>query len=679
VSNIKFILDGKEVTAEPNKTIVNIAAENGIHIPTLCHNEKVSRTTSCFVCVVKDAKTGRFLPSCSAYPVPGQEIDASSDEVKDMRKTALELLLSEHAGDCEAPCTMACPAHAMVEEYVRAGRDGDFLECLKILKKRIPLPMSIGRVCPRFCEKDCRKNVSDKPVAINDFKRLAADMHYDEYMEELPKLNGKKVGIVGAGPAGISTAYFLRLNGIESVIYDQMPKPGGMLRYGIPEYRLPKSILDRELAHFPKMGGIKFECNRKLGDNLSMEELKKEFDAVAVTIGCWQPSSMRCEGEELAVQGIDFLQKIALNDWSGENPGKVIVVGGGNTAMDCLRTSVRLGSDDVNCFYRRTENEMPAEDIEIEEAKEEGVNFNFLTAPVKLRKENGKLILTCQKMKLGEPDASGRRRPVPIEDSEYDSEADMVIAAIGQKTDAPGGVRTNRWGGIDVSEETYHLEDHVFAAGDCVTGAATVVEGVAGGNKIADGIVDFFSHGLVKPCPEFTFNVSRGHWRSLEKDDLVYLKEDISEAPRVEFKFIPLEERKTTFKEVAPTIQKDEIMEEGKRCIECSCTAKGECKLKEFSEEYLAAPDAIKGERLKNGYDNRHPKIIQDRMKCIKCGICVKVCKEVVNQNLLSLKQRGFSTKVETAFGVVLPLSCTDCGACIKECPVGALDWKIKE
>ncbi|MCK4982374.1 MAG: FAD-dependent oxidoreductase, partial [Victivallaceae bacterium] len=525
MSNIKFILDGKEVTAEPNKTIVNIATENGIHIPTLCHNEKVSRTTSCFVCVVKDAKTGRFLPSCSAYPVPGQEIDASSDEVKDMRKTALELLLSEHAGDCEAPCTMACPAHAMVEEYVRAGRDGDFLECLKILKKRIPLPMSIGRVCPRFCEKDCRKNVSDKPVAINDFKRLAADMYYDEYMEELPELNGKKVGIVGAGPAGISTAYFLRLNGIESVIYDQMPKPGGMLRYGIPEYRLPKAILDKELAHFPKMGGIKFECNRKLGENLSMEELKKEFDAVAVTIGCWQPSSMRCEGEELAVQGIDFLQEIALNDWSGENPGKVIVVGGGNTAMDCLRTSVRLGSDDVNCFYRRTENEMPAEEIEIEEAKEEGVNFNFLTAPVKLRKENGKLILTCRKMKLGEPDASGRRRPVPIENSEYDTEADMVIAAIGQKTDAPGGVRTNRWGGIDVSEETYHLEDHVFAAGDCVTGAATVVEGVAGGNKIADGIVDFFSHGLVKPCPEFTFNVSRGHWRSLEKDDLVYLKE----------------------------------------------------------------------------------------------------------------------------------------------------------
>lgn len=679
MSKINFILDGKEVSAETNQTILCVAAENGIQIPTLCHNEKISRTSSCFVCVVKDLKTGRFLPSCSACPVPGQEIDASSDEVRDMRRTALELLLSEHNGDCEAPCTMACPAHANVEEYVRAGRKGDFMECLKILKERIPLPMSIGRVCPRFCEKDCRKNVSAKPVAINDFKRLAADMYYEDYMEELPPLNGRKVAIVGAGPAGISAAYFLRRNGIESVIYEQMPKPGGMLRYGIPEYRLPKATLDKELAHFPKMGGITFECKRKLGDNLSMDELKKDFDAVAVTIGCWQPSSMRCEGEELAVQGIDFLKDIALNDWSGDNPGKVIVVGGGNTAMDCVRTSVRLGSSDVNCFYRRTENEMPAEKIEIEEAREEGVKFSFLTAPVKLSRANGKLILTCQKMELGEPDASGRRRPVPIEGSEYDTEADMVIAAIGQKTDAPGGVRTNRWGGIDVSEEAYHLEDNVFAAGDCVTGAATVVEGVAGGRKIAFGIIDFFSHGLIKPCPEFTFNVSRGHWNSLNQDDLVYLKEDVSEEPRVEMNFIPLDERKNTFKEVCSTIGEAAMIAEGERCIECSCTAKGDCKLKKFSEEYLAVPDAIKGEKLNNGYDNRHPAIIQDRMKCIKCGICVKVCKEVVNANLLSLKQRGFSTKVETAFGQVLPLSCKECGACIEECPVGALDWKIKE
>ena len=276
--SIEFILDGRTVSAEPGQTILEVAKANGIEIPTLCREQRISRTTSCFVCVVKDKKTGRFLPSCSACPAQGQEIDASSDEVLDMRRTALNLLLSEHSGDCEAPCTMACPAHANVEEYVRAGRKGEFLESLKIIKERIPLPMSIGRVCPRFCEKECRRNVYGKPVAINEFKRLAADLYYDTYMEELPPETGKKVAIVGAGPAGLSAAYYLRRNGVAATIFEAMPKAGGMLRYGIPEYRLPKAILDRELAHFEKMG-VKFVFNRKLGENLQLEELEKEFAA----------------------------------------------------------------------------------------------------------------------------------------------------------------------------------------------------------------------------------------------------------------------------------------------------------------------------------------------------------------------------------------------------------------
>ncbi|WP_273305919.1 2Fe-2S iron-sulfur cluster-binding protein [Victivallis lenta] len=228
--SIEFILDGRTVTAEPGQTILEVATANGIKIPTLCRESRISKTTSCFVCVVRDRKTGRYMPSCAAVPAPGQEIEASSPEVLDMRKTALSLLLSEHTGDCEAPCTMACPAHANVEEYVRAGRKGEFLHSLQIIKKRIPLPMSIGRVCPRFCEKDCRRNVYGEPVAINDFKRLAADLYYDEYMEELPELTGKKVAIVGAGPGGLSAAYYLRLEGIESTIFEAQPKAGGMLR-----------------------------------------------------------------------------------------------------------------------------------------------------------------------------------------------------------------------------------------------------------------------------------------------------------------------------------------------------------------------------------------------------------------------------------------------------------------
>ena len=262
--SIEFILDGKPVSAEPGMTILDVAKANGIEIPTLCREQRISRTTSCFVCVVRDKKTGKFLPSCSSCPVPGQEIEASSPEVLEMRRTALNLLLSEHTGDCEAPCTMACPAHAAVEEYVRAGRKGDFLESLKIIKERIPLPMSIGRVCPRFCEKECRRNVCGKPVAINEFKRLAADLCYDSYLEKLPPETGRRVAVVGAGPAGLSAAYYLRRSGVAAEIFEAMPQPGGMLRYGIPEYRLPKAILDREIAHFTKLGVV-FHCGKKLG------------------------------------------------------------------------------------------------------------------------------------------------------------------------------------------------------------------------------------------------------------------------------------------------------------------------------------------------------------------------------------------------------------------------------
>jgi formate dehydrogenase major subunit len=677
VSNVTLKIDGKEVQAERGRTILQVAREMGIEIPTLCYNEKISTTTSCFVCVVKDKKTGKFLPSCAAQAADGMDVDASSEEVRNMRKTALNLLLSEHCGDCEAPCTVACPAQANIEEYVRCGREGKFLESLKIIKERIPLPMSIGRVCPRFCEKDCRRNVTDQPVAINDFKRTAADLHYDEYMEERKPLTGKKVAIVGAGPAGLSAAFFLRLEGVASDLFDMMPKPGGMLRYGIPEYRLPKATLDREIAHFEKMGGINIHSNQKLGEDFTIEELKEKYDAVVVTIGSWRSSSARIEGEEHTIGGIHFLEELARKEWqAGKNPGRTIVIGGGNTAMDCLRTSVRLGSDDVNCFYRRTEKEMPAERIEIDEAKEEGVEFHFLTSPIKLREENGKKIMTCLKMRLGEPDASGRRRPVPIEGSEYDVEADTIIAAIGQKTIAPEGLKTNRWGDVDVNETDYCMEPGVFAAGDCVSGPATVVEAVAAARRAALAVLAYFE-GETYQAP-YSINVSRGHWNHLAKDDLVYVG-DPAEHGRRSQRLIPIEERCTTFNEVAHTFTKEEILEEGKRCFECSCTDKHTCRLKEYSELYEAHPEAIPGERRAHDYDTRHSDVIMDPNKCIKCGTCVKLSREVINSSILGFKYRGFDTVLSTAFGRPISSPKDELELYIENCPTGALAWRKKD
>ncbi len=676
----EITINGTQYQVAEDQPLLEAAESLGYEIPTLCHFDILTDVGACRMCLVEDQETGRLLPSCATQVSDGINIVTDNQRIFQARKTVLDLLLSDHCGDCEAPCTIACPAHAKVEEYVRAGREGDFRKALAIIKERIPLPMSIGRVCPRFCEADCRRNVmeNEEAVAINDFKRKAADLHYEEYTEPREELTDKKVAIIGAGPAGLGTAYFLRKWGIGSDIFEKREKPGGMLRYGIPEFRLPKEILDRELDHFYKMDGVTINCSQELGRDIELEELKAKYDAVVISVGCWQPSSMRTEGEELAWGGIDFLEKLSQQGYEMEDPGETIVVGGGNTAMDCVRSALRLTDKNVHCYYRRTEEQMPAEQIEIDEAREEGCNFEFLSQPVNLREEDGRLVLKCIRMELGEPDDSGRRRPIPIEGSEFEVRADTVIAAIGQKTIAPEELPTNDWGDVAVVENSYQVEDNVFAAGDCVTGPATVVEAVAAARKAALNVESYLK-GEEFYLP-FETNVSQGHWESLDMEDLDFV-EDPRPQERVELPMMDAKTRVKCFDEVSETISAEKMEKEGERCFECSCTVKNNCELRDLASRFEIEEPVYGGFKTKTGFELEadNPFLVHDPDKCILCGRCVRVDNNVQCSDAIDFVNRGFDARIGAALKQDLgseDSSCVFCGQCVEACPTGALEYR---
>ncbi|RYD03661.1 hypothetical protein N752_18100 [Desulforamulus aquiferis] len=342
-------------------------------------------------------------------------VKTNTAKIKELRRMATEFLLSEHCGDCIAPCQLACPAEIDIQGFVAHIANGQPGEAAKLIREKLPLPSSVGRVCPRFCEKECRRNLVDEPVSICALKRFAGDFELAAGISFMPKVKsdtGKQVAVVGGGPAGLAAAYYLSLEGHRVTIFDAAPKLGGMMRYGIPEYRLPKEVLDQEIEVITSLCENVF-TNKVMGRDFTINQLKiMGYAAVFLSLGSWANQSLGLPGEELAgvYSGIQFLREIASSRTVPVG-NRVVVIGGGNTAMDAARTSVRLGAEEVTVVYRRSRNEMPASLHEIEQAEEEGVNFELLTAPVGFIGENGRVrSISCIRMRLGEPDSSGRRR-----------------------------------------------------------------------------------------------------------------------------------------------------------------------------------------------------------------------------------------------------------------------------
>lgn len=674
MSKITVTIDNHILSVEAGTTLLRAATDNGLKIPNLCYDGRVELYGACGLCVVEVEGTPKLLRACSTKATDGMVVHTDTERVVRARKVALELLLSDHDGDCKAPCTKACPANTDCQGYVSLIANGEYTEATRLIKEKIPLPSSIGRVCPHPCEKQCRRQFVDEPISIAFLKSFASDMDMASATPYVPSVEpdtSKTVAVVGGGPAGLTAAYFLRRQGHSVTVLDAMPKMGGMLRYGIPEYRLPKSLLDKEIKQIADLG-ITMRNNVKIGKDTTVEALRAEYDAVVLAAGAWNSSKMRVEGEDhpAVVGGIDFLRTVALG--APMDIGKnVAVVGGGNTAMDACRTAVRLGAENVYVIYRRTRDEMPAEDVEILEAEEEGVQFKYLTSPIAFSDADGKVCATLQKMQLGAPDQSGRRRPEPIEGATEELTLDTVIMAIGQYPNLAGFecVEATKRNTVSADEETFRTSlDGVFAVGDMTNKGASIAIAAIGEAQKAAVVIDRYLHGEAARYKKPYF---------VEREIPLEFFEKFDKKPRAKMPQLSAAERKTNFKEVSLGFAEETAKKEAQRCLECGCHDYFECKLISYANQYDVKPERFKGEKHQRNEENVNSLIARNTDKCILCGLCVRVCEETMGKTNLGLLGRGFHTVVSPEYS--LPLeesSCMFCGQCVTVCPTGALREK---
>jgi formate dehydrogenase major subunit len=681
---IEVILNGKTIETEAGITILELANRQGLKIPTLCHDEELKPYGSCWVCAVEVAGRRGFVTSCGTVISAGMNITTDSEAIRKARKMALELLISDHYADCVAPCTVACPDHVDIQTYVSLIANGQYHEAVKVIKETLPLPLSIGRVCPAFCEKECRRQIVEDPIAIRQLKRYAADEDLGDvwnYVPEKLPAKGKKIAIIGAGPSGLTCGYYLSNHGYEVKVFEAAPAAGGWLRYGIPEYRLPKATLDAEIALLCS-NGMQIEYNVELGKDMFLSNLAKEYDAVYLAIGAQKAVPMPVKGSDLqgCLLGVDFLKAHALGN-APDLGKRVAIVGGGNTAIDCARTALRKGCE-VSLIYRRTKEEMPAEPFEIEASEHEGVTFYYLSNPVEYLGVDGKLNkVKIEKMKLGDADASGRRRPEPTGEY-FELPFDSIIAAISQVPEVQifaedanhiGGkvLPLSRWQTAIVDEATMFTGlDNVFAGGDFRRGAATAIEAIADGRLAANAIEKYLETGVISA------ELARFDSKKAKSiDDVSAAEYSIFEqAKRLAMPELPVKEAVASFKEVELGYSEEAAMAEANRCLECGCQVNETCSLREHCTDYQVNAAHFIGGINKHPIDYSHPFIVRDANKCINCGRCIRTCTEIQGAAVLGFIYRGFSAIVGPEFGESLTeTTCLACGKCIDVCPVGAL------
>jgi formate dehydrogenase (NADP+) beta subunit len=478
-----------------------------------------------------------------------------------------------------APCVSACPSSLDIPRYVEEISEGRFAESLATIRQSICMAGTLGRVCIRPCESNCRRANIDESISIKYLKRFVAD--YETEKNRHPairgnKKEGKKVAVIGAGPAGLSCAYYLALMGHRVTIFEKLHEPGGMAAVGIPDYRLPRAILRSEVD-IVKEAGVEIRYGVEVGKEIKFAAIRKDHDAVFISVGAHGSTPMGVEGEDRNyrgfITGVQYLLDINLGRDPYPEGKKVVVVGGGNVAIDCVRSSFRIGKPDVNLVYRRSKAEMPADPVEIKDAEEEQVKFHYLCNPTKIiEKEGNVTAVECIRMELGEPDQSGRRRPVPVPGSEFVIETDILIPAIGQKVDLSfleekDGIKLTRWNTVDSDGETFATsQEGVFASGDCVTGPDVLVRATGTGRRAAEKIDLFLTGNKVEASVKEKFRILFSTIGVYNKKEQLGVIGGLAQAHLL---MLDPEERKRTFREVEEGFGANVALGEAARCLRC--------------------------------------------------------------------------------------------------------------
>ncbi|MCL0078212.1 FAD-dependent oxidoreductase, partial [Dehalococcoidia bacterium] len=484
------------------------------------------------------------------------------------------------AAVCDAlmisPCQHTCPVGVNVPQYVAAITEGQYGKAVEVIRERNPFPAICGRICHHPCEVRCRRGELDDPVAIRSLKRFAADWYFqnmDVDPEPFRRTRDERVAVVGAGPAGLSCAYFLAQMGYGVTVFEALPVGGGMLSVAIPEFRLPREVIQMEIDYIARKG-VEIRYGTPINVNYTLDDLKKEgFEAIYIAAGAQRSQRVGIPGEVEGLEGLHYGLRFLRDVKIGREVtvgGRVAVIGGGNVALDSARTALRFGAEEVNIYYRRSRAEMPVSEVEYEQTVAEGVKINFLVSPTRIVTEGWKVSgLQCVQMKLGEPDDSGRRRPIPIEDSGTFIEADTVIAAVGQAPDlsflpADSALERTRWETLVVDSNTLATNlPGVFAGGDFVTGPGLVIDAIAAGRRGALAIDRYFRRDA-SPVQMYDLKGEIAQKPATEETE-----EEWEAQPRVPMPILPPEERRRSFDEIERGFSEERGREEAKRCLRC--------------------------------------------------------------------------------------------------------------